>query len=146
MSLGKKIKQLRLEKGITLEKLCSELSVMVSLDEKDIKFNRSKISKWENDKEEPKLSSLKYLADYYNVSIDYLLENKVQSSNIIGDNSKNNSIDQNSNNTTNNFFSDCQENKNIVDFNDLIKIITECDIDELDALSAIIDNIKKIKK
>ena len=36
-----------------------------------INFNKGKISKWENDREEPRLSSVKILADYFDVPLDY---------------------------------------------------------------------------
>lgn len=74
VTLGEKLKQLRKDKNITLEELAIKLNSTVKLDERDIiSFNKGKLSKWENDKEEPKLSGLKYVADFYGVLIDDLL-------------------------------------------------------------------------
>ena len=39
-------------------------------------FNKGKLSKWENDREEPKLSALKYVADFYDVSVDSIISDK----------------------------------------------------------------------
>lgn len=68
MGLGQKLKNLRSQKNLTLDNLVDRLNKR-----SDIKFSKGKISKWENDKEEPRLSSLKVLADFYGVDIDYFL-------------------------------------------------------------------------
>lgn len=65
--LGNRMKQLRLSKKITLEELASRLNERYP---DTVNFNKGKLSKWENGKEEPKLSSMRILADYYNTSID----------------------------------------------------------------------------
>jgi repressor LexA len=36
-------------------------------------FNKGMISKWENDKEEPRIDSVRYIADFFNVSLDEIL-------------------------------------------------------------------------
>lgn len=68
MGLGQKLKNLRSQKNLTLDNLVDRLNK-----QSDIKFSKGKISKWENNKEEPRLSSLKILADFYGVDIDYFL-------------------------------------------------------------------------
>lgn len=66
--IGKKIKELRKSHNLTLE----ELADILNKEYPDtINFNKGKISKWENDKEEPRLSSVKILADYFDVPLDY---------------------------------------------------------------------------
>lgn len=80
--LGKILKELRLEKGLTMERLCKELN---KIDHGENNFNKGKISKWENGKEEPRLSSLKILTSYFGISIDNLyvkLEDKSKMINI----------------------------------------------------------------
>lgn len=66
--IGKKIKELRKNHNLTLE----ELADILNKEYPDtINFNKGKISKWENDREEPRLSSVKILADYFDVPLDY---------------------------------------------------------------------------
>ena len=66
--IGKKIKELRKSHNLTLE----ELADILNKEYPDtINFNKGKISKCENDREEPRLSSVKILADYFDVPLDY---------------------------------------------------------------------------
>lgn len=66
--IGSKIKELRKSHNLTLE----ELADILNKEYPDtINFNKGKISKWENDREEPRLSSVKILADYFDVPLDY---------------------------------------------------------------------------
>ena len=55
-------KDLRLEKGLSQEKIAEELEVSPAL-----------ISKWENNLSTPDPIMLDYIADYFNVSTDYLI-------------------------------------------------------------------------
>jgi transcriptional regulator with XRE-family HTH domain len=61
-SLGQKIQNLRKEKGLTQEKLA-----------KIIGISRGSLSMIEINKREPDNDTLKKLADFFDVSIDYLL-------------------------------------------------------------------------
>ena len=66
--IGTKIRELRKNHKLTLEELA------VALNQKypnTINFNKGKISKWENNKEEPRLSSVKIIADFFDVPLDY---------------------------------------------------------------------------
>jgi len=60
--LGNRIKELRLQKGITQEQLAQHLNVA-----------KSTIGMWENEKREPNFKMLIRIADYFDCSIDYLL-------------------------------------------------------------------------
>ncbi|ADL12195.1 helix-turn-helix domain-containing protein [Acetohalobium arabaticum] len=64
MNFSQRLKQLRKEKGLTLEKLADE-------------FDRSKttFSNYENNHRKPDIDLTIELAEYFNVSIDYLLGN-----------------------------------------------------------------------
>lgn len=42
-------------------------------------FNKGRLSKWEHDTDEPRLSSLKQVADLFGVSIDYFFDNESSS-------------------------------------------------------------------
>lgn len=66
--IGNKIKELRKSHNLTLEELADILNKEYP---NTINFNKGKISKWENDREEPRLSSVKILADYFDVPLDY---------------------------------------------------------------------------
>lgn len=68
MKLGERLKQLRIQRNLTLDVLVDRLNSM-----SDIKFSKGKISKWENNREEPRLSALKVIADFYGVDIDYFI-------------------------------------------------------------------------
>ncbi|MEI5991395.1 hypothetical protein A5881_002930 [Enterococcus termitis] len=74
--LGEKLKQLRLTKKLTLEELATKLNLNYP---ETVNFNKGKLSKWENNKEEPKLSSIRLLADFYNVSIDSFYDRELDS-------------------------------------------------------------------
>jgi len=65
MIIGKRIKSLRLEKGITQDKLATYLNLSYQA-----------ISKWENDETQPDISLLVPIANYFDVSLDYLLGNE----------------------------------------------------------------------
>ena len=63
MTLGEKIKKARIENGLTQEQLADKMMV-----------SRQAITKWESDRGIPDVSNLKVLAQLFNVSIDYLLD------------------------------------------------------------------------
>lgn len=67
MSIGTRIRLLRKSKEMTLEELANQLNSRNS----SSGFTKGRLSKWENDREEPKLSSLNQVARFFNVDIDY---------------------------------------------------------------------------
>lgn len=75
-NVGENIKRIRLSRNLTLEALANNLNAKYP---EGINFNKGKLSKWENNKEEPMLSSIKYLADYYNVTIEDLYRGTTKS-------------------------------------------------------------------
>ena len=62
MTLGQKIKKLRVEQGLTQKDLADQLHVTFQT-----------ISKWENDENEPDVSTLRELSRIFDCSIDYLV-------------------------------------------------------------------------
>lgn len=76
MSIGIRIRSLRKSKKMTLEELANQLNSRNS----SSGFTKGRLSKWENDREEPKLSSLNQVAQFFNVNIDYFF-NESQPSN-----------------------------------------------------------------
>ncbi|MDR3263651.1 MAG: helix-turn-helix domain-containing protein [Clostridiales bacterium] len=61
--LGKKIKELRTEKGITQKELAKKLNL-----------SPQAISLWEKDKADPDLLNIKAIAKFFEISTDELLE------------------------------------------------------------------------
>lgn len=62
MSLGEKLVLLRLQKSLTQAQVAQQIGI-----------SRARYSHYETDRSEPDLHTLKDLADYFQVSIDYLL-------------------------------------------------------------------------
>lgn len=77
--IGESLKKLRLSKKLTLEKLAELLNARYP---GTVNFNKGKLSKWENEKEEPKLSSIRIMADFYNISIDDLYSGNLNNINV----------------------------------------------------------------
>ncbi len=68
MDTGTIMRNLRIEKDLTLDELANELNNRYNL-----KLNKGMISKWEAGKIEPRFEYVKRYADYFDVSLDYLL-------------------------------------------------------------------------
>ncbi len=62
MIIGQRIKELRLERGLSLQKLAEAIGV-----------DKHAIIYWENEINEPKANYIVKLATFFNVSADYLL-------------------------------------------------------------------------
>ena len=73
--IGNKIRELRKKHNLTLNELANNLNNRYP---DTMNFNKGKISKWENDKEEPRLSSVRVLADYFDVPLDYFNGNEAK--------------------------------------------------------------------
>lgn len=81
LGVGKGIKNLRKKNNLTMEDLAKELN---NRNPDTLKLTKGKISKWENEKEDPRLSTAKIIAAFFGVTINDLFaddENEVQTSN-----------------------------------------------------------------
>ena len=67
--LGERLKQLRSEKELSLDMVVYDLAKKYN-----IEMNKGHLSRWENDKNDLSIRFAAYLAQYYGVSLDYLLE------------------------------------------------------------------------
>ena len=67
-SFGEKFKKLRVNKKLTQEEL-----VTIFNEKYNLSFGKSAISQYENNKRIPEIHALIKFADYFNVSLDYLL-------------------------------------------------------------------------
>ena len=66
IKFGERLKELRLEKGIGQIELATQIGVSKGI-----------ISLWEQGKREPTLSSLVAIADYFSITIDYLIGREI---------------------------------------------------------------------
>lgn len=76
--LGENIKLLRQSHHMTMEQLADTLNRKYP---DTINFNKGKLSKWENNREEPRLSSLIIIADYFHVTVDDIVNGDYSSIN-----------------------------------------------------------------
>ena len=70
--IGKRIKILRTERGLTMDMVVADMNQKLNLDPP---LNKSMISRWENQESEPTLENAKFLSIYFDVSLDYLIGN-----------------------------------------------------------------------
>lgn len=68
MTIGSKIKLLRTNKQITQEQLAAVINI-----------SGQAVSKWESDVSSPDISMLPILADYFGITIDELLDHRLNS-------------------------------------------------------------------
>ena len=67
-TFGNRFKLLRNEKKLTQQQLADEINSKYNLT-----FGKSSISLYENNKGTPEMATLEKFADYFNVSVDYLM-------------------------------------------------------------------------
>lgn len=65
---AERLKALRKDRGLTQDDI-----VKVVVESTGMSFHKGYISKWENNKVNPDISSIVPLAEYFNVSLDYLI-------------------------------------------------------------------------
>lgn len=70
MPLGNRLKEIRKAHHLTLEEMANNLNDRNN----GSGFSKGRLSMWENGKDEPRLSSLKAVADMFGVSIDYFFD------------------------------------------------------------------------
>lgn len=70
MTLGQTLKKLRTSNHLTLEQLAEKLNKI----DPNASFNKGRLSRWEHDSEEPRLSSLKVVAKFYGKSLDFFFD------------------------------------------------------------------------
>ena len=67
---GEKLKELREERGLTMDLLVYDLN-----NQFNVEISKSNISRWENGTVDPSLKFAKNIADYFGVSLDYMIGN-----------------------------------------------------------------------
>ena len=72
MTLGKRIRKLRTERKVSQELLAEHMDV-----------SRQAVSKWENGTSSPDTNNLIRLAEFFDVSVEYLATGKVKQENIV---------------------------------------------------------------
>lgn len=78
MNLNEKIKDLRVEKNLTVEDLA-----------KAINYSKTVVYYWERGLRRPNASALTVLANYFNVSVDYLIGNEESFPTVRGERAEN---------------------------------------------------------
>lgn len=68
--LGENLRRLRQGRGLTLQQLADRLN---DLYPEVANFNKGRLSKWENNKDTPYLTTAKALADFFEVTVDELV-------------------------------------------------------------------------
>ena len=71
-SFGEKLKKLRIDKRLSQGQLADELNLKFGST-----INKSMISKWENNKEEPRMESIRNIVSFFNITLDYLIDNNI---------------------------------------------------------------------
>lgn len=69
VNIGKKLKTLRSERDLSLDMLVADMNYKYP----DININKSMLSRWENGINDPSLEYAKNIANYFDVSLDYLI-------------------------------------------------------------------------
>lgn len=67
-TLGETLKDLRTNANLSMDQLAKELNTKYNI----TSFQRGQIAKWEKDTVEPKFSTLKYIADFFNIDLNTL--------------------------------------------------------------------------
>ena len=63
-----RVRMLRNERGLSMEMLAYDLNVKYGL-----RINKGTISRWESGQADPSISYVVYVADYFNVNLDYMI-------------------------------------------------------------------------
>lgn len=71
-TFGERFKSIRLSKNLTQEQLVDEINVRYGY-----AFTKTTISQYENNKRIPEMNAIRSFAEYFNVSLDYLLCNDI---------------------------------------------------------------------
>ena len=67
IEIGKRIKELRKEKNITMDNFCADVNKKYGTN-----FNKSIVCRWENGTHIPDINSFVVLAEYYDIDVNFL--------------------------------------------------------------------------
>jgi transcriptional regulator with XRE-family HTH domain len=68
-SFGERLRELRMIRGLSQEDLADKLNARFGSS-----INKGMISKWENDKEEPRMEAVRNISVFFNVALDELMD------------------------------------------------------------------------
>lgn len=63
-----RLKELRIQRDLTIDMLVQDMNQRYEL-----KLNKGTVSRWENGLTDPAISNVAHLAEYFNVSVDYMV-------------------------------------------------------------------------
>ncbi|MBU5212465.1 helix-turn-helix domain-containing protein [Heyndrickxia oleronia] len=69
LEIGRKIKELRINRGLSQGELAEKIN-----EQFNTTLNKGMVSKWENGLGDPRLEYARYLALFFDVSLDFLLD------------------------------------------------------------------------
>lgn len=69
VNIGERLKNLRTERELSLDMLVADMNYKYP----EININKSMLSRWENGINDPSLEYAKNIANYFDVSLDYLI-------------------------------------------------------------------------
>lgn len=69
VNIGERLKNLRTERELSLDMLVADMNYKFP----EININKSMLSRWENGINDPSLEYAKNIANYFDVSLDYLI-------------------------------------------------------------------------
>ncbi|EMW6228763.1 TPA: helix-turn-helix transcriptional regulator [Enterococcus faecalis] len=72
ISFGERLIFLRKRNNLSQEKLAEVMNKKYGT-----KLNKGMISKWENNREIPQMSNMKIIANFFNTSVDFLIEDEI---------------------------------------------------------------------
>lgn len=70
---GDLLKKLRSERKLSIEQFVKEINSKYNSS-----FSKSMVSRWENNLTDPKMEAVRIIADFFNVKLDDLLENRIE--------------------------------------------------------------------
>ncbi len=81
-TIGERIKTLRQSENLTQEQLAESINK-----KNGTSINKGMISKWENNKEEPRMEYVRNLAEFFDASVDYIicLSDEIKPNNLFSD-------------------------------------------------------------
>ena len=69
VNIGTKLQTLRKERDLTMDMLVADMNTTFP----NLKLNKSMLSRWEKGVNDPSLEYAKFISEYFNVRLDYLI-------------------------------------------------------------------------
>jgi len=77
-SFGNKLRKLRMDRGLSQGELADKIN-----EKFETSVNKGMISKWENDREEPRMETVRNISAFFDVSLNYLMDLKTDETSVV---------------------------------------------------------------